>query len=201
MKDPYKVLGVSPSATDEEIKTAYRSLARRYHPDNYPNDSAAAREAGERMKELNAAYDAITEMRARTSRAGAGADYVWIRERIRAEQFAEAELTLEQIPVAARTAEWHYLKSVLLARRGWQNDAIREVEIACTMDPQNREYAEARQFYRQRAGSFGGGYTAPRRAYEGQMGGCRVCDCDTCSTLICADCCCECMGFDLIRCI
>ena len=119
-------------------------------------------------------------------------------ERIKAEQYAEAELTLEQVPVGARTAEWHYLKSVLLARRGWQNDAIREIEVACTMDPQNSEYARAREFYRQRAGGFGGNYTPPRRSYEG---GCRVCDCDTCTTLVCADCCCECMGFDLIRCI
>lgn len=199
MKDPYKVLGVSPTATDEEIKAAYRSLARRYHPDNYPNDPDAAKHAAERMKEINAAYDAITAMRARGGQAGSGADYAWVRERIRAEQYAEAELTLEQVPVAARTAEWHYLKSVLLARRGWQNDAIREVEIACTMDPSNREYQEARQFYRQRASSFGGGYTPPRRAYDSV--GCRVCDCDACTSLICADCCCECMGFDLIRCI
>ena len=35
MKDPYSILGVSPGATDEEVKTAYRNLARRYHPDNY----------------------------------------------------------------------------------------------------------------------------------------------------------------------
>ena len=198
MKDPYKVLGVSPSATDAEIKATYRSLARRYHPDNYANDEEGAKRASERMKEINAAYDEITAARARGAKAGAGNDYAWIREQIRAEKFAEAELTLEGIPVAARTAEWHYLKSVLLGRRGWQNDAIREIEIACTMDPQNMEFRQARDFYRQRASSFGGAYTPPRRAYSGGM---RLCDCDACTTLICADCCCECMGFDLIRCI
>ncbi len=199
MKDPYKVLGVSPTATDEEIKATYRSLARRYHPDNYANDEEGAKSASERMKEINAAYDEITSARARGAKAGTGADYAWIRERIRAEQFAEAELTLEQIPVAARTAEWHYLKSVLLARRGWQNDAIREIEVACSMDPQNMEYRQARDFFRQRAGGFGQAYTPPRRDYRGSSS--RICDCDTCTTLVCADCCCECMGFDLIRCI
>ena len=200
MRDPYSVLGVSPTATDEEIKAAYRSLARRYHPDNYANDEEGAQSASEKMKEINAAYDEITTARARGAKAGAGADYAYIRERIRAEQYAEAELTLEQIPVAARTAEWHYLKSVLLARRGWQNDAIREIEIACTMDPQNMEFRQARDFYHRRAGSFGESYTPPRRDYR-QSASCRICDCDACTTLICADCCCECMGFDLIRCI
>ena len=199
MKDPYKVLGVSPTASDEEIKATYRSLARRFHPDNFANDEEGARRAAERMKEINAAYDEITSMRARGAKAGTGADYAWIRERIKAEKYADAELTLEQIPVAARTAEWHYLKSVLLARRGWQNDAIREIEIACTMDAGNLEYQRARDYYRQRAGGFGGNYTPPRRTYN--SAGCRICDCDACTTLICADCCCECLGFDLIRCI
>ena len=53
--DPYKVLGVSPDASDEEIKRAYRKLAKQYHPDVNPGDKTAE----EKMKEINAAYDAI----------------------------------------------------------------------------------------------------------------------------------------------
>ena len=53
--DPYKVLGVSPSASDEEIKQAYRRLARKYHPDRNPNDPEAAK----KMQQVNAAYEQI----------------------------------------------------------------------------------------------------------------------------------------------
>ena len=53
--DPYKVLGVSPNASDEEIKQAYRRLAKKYHPDLNPGDATAAK----KMQEINAAYEKI----------------------------------------------------------------------------------------------------------------------------------------------
>ena len=60
MNDPYVTLGVTRSASDEEIKRAYRELARKYHPDNYVNNPLADL-AQEKMKEINEAYDAITK--------------------------------------------------------------------------------------------------------------------------------------------
>ena len=62
MTNPYEVLGVSPSATDEDIKKAYRELAKKYHPDNYA-DSPLADLAEQKMKEVNEAYDEINRMR------------------------------------------------------------------------------------------------------------------------------------------
>ena len=56
VQDPYKVLGVSPDASEEELKAAYRELAKKYHPDNYA-DSPLADLANEKMQEVNEAYD------------------------------------------------------------------------------------------------------------------------------------------------
>ena len=57
MTNPYEVLGVQPGASDEEIKKAYRSLAKKYHPDLHPNDAAASA----KMNEINAAYDILSK--------------------------------------------------------------------------------------------------------------------------------------------
>ncbi len=57
MTDPYKVLGVNPGASEEEIKKAYRTLAKKYHPDLHPNDEAASA----KMNEINAAYDILSK--------------------------------------------------------------------------------------------------------------------------------------------
>ncbi len=73
MRDPYEVLGVSPNASDEEIKRAYRELARKYHPDNYQNNPLADL-AEEKMKEVNEAYDAITKSRSGGGAPGGGPD-------------------------------------------------------------------------------------------------------------------------------
>ena len=209
MTDPYKVLGVSPDASDEEIKTAYRQLAKKYHPDNYVNNPLADL-AEEKMREINEAYDAIQSMRrSRGGNQGAANGYSGgyntygsgefsdIRRLINLNKIIEADELLEGIPQARRTAEWFYLKGVVHYKRGWLEEALKCFQTANRMDPNNMEYTSAlnqMMWQRQNARPAGGYRTY---TYGGNPG---CSSCDLCTSLICADCCCECMGGDLIRC-
>ncbi len=208
--DPYKVLGISPSASDDEVKKAYRDLARKYHPDNYVNNPLADL-AQEKMKEINEAYDLITKQRASGSSgsfsgsgsyqnpysggyssgysAGSGdTRYARIRRLIMTGNLdaAEQELTAS----GDHSAEWHFLMGSVYLRRGWYDEARRYFQNACSMEPNNTEYRIALQnmngtttYYNQTRGMTGGGSA-----------------CDICSSLLLADCCCECMGGDLVPC-
>lgn len=213
MKDPYSILGISPSATDEEIKAAYRALAKKYHPDNYDDDNPLKELATEKMQEINSAYDRIQVERSgksyyspeddhtEQSSAGAGSPlYAEIRKKIEAKRISEAERMLAEVGEYDRVAEWHFLMSVCLASRGRNIDSMRELEIACSMDPGNIEYQQAKEIFNTRAGGYGSAYYGDAGSAQYRRSDAdRACDC--CSNLICLDCLCECMGGDLIRCI
>ena len=201
-KDPYEILGVSPSATDEEVKTAYRAQARKYHPDNYA-DNPLSELAQEKMQEINEAYDTIVRMRkgggySQSTAGGYGGNgyggnsrYGDIRTMIGQNRIADAEMLLDGVPSHARDAEWFYLKGSVLYKKGWLEDAFTHFQTASRMEPSNLEYRQA--VNRVGMNRQTGGY---RTVDNGQ--GCT--GCDVCTTLWCADCCCECMGGDLIRC-
>ncbi len=195
MQDPYAVLGVSPQATDAEVKAAYREMARKYHPDNY-TDNPLSELAQEKMQEINEAYDTIVRMRQnggghRTGSTGGSSQYTDIRNMIRANRVLDAEVLLDGMPAATRDAEWYFLKGSVLYKKGWLEDAMQNYSTACRMDPSNAEYRAALNHMQMNRQT--GGYRTTTQA-----GGCS--GCDMCSGLLCADCCCECMGGDLIRC-
>ena len=209
MKDPYTILGVSRNASDEEIKKAYYTLARKYHPDHY-HDNPLSDLAQEKMKEINEAYDSIIKSRASggNSNMGGGYDYSYgsssasagatnasseiyakIRRAIDQNNIGLAESLLNS--VQDRGAEWHFLMGSLCYCKGWMDEAMRYYDRATAMEPGNTEYRQAALYMRSGGQAYG---------YNNDRGIMGMDTCDCCTKLIVADCCCECMGGDLISC-
>lgn len=197
--NPYEVLGVSENATPEEIKKAYRTLAKKYHPDQYINNPLADL-ASEKLKEINEAYEMLTKdgykgnssnSRSSYSGSSSASGFASVRQYINMGRFIEAENILDSM--SSRNAEWYYLKGRVSLGRGWYSQARQYFQTAVSMEPNNYEYVNALNSmnrsnaeYRNMGGS------------QGYGGGMDACDC--CNLLICSDCCCECMGGDLISC-
>ena len=163
MNDPYSVLGVSPNASDEEVKAAYRRLAKKYHPDLNPGDETAAR----KMNEINAAYDQIKNPQPQQEAYGgggyAGAGYGpgygsayggayqtraeternelrAARNYIRSRHFAEALTALSGVPVSERDGEWYYLCAIANYNSGNRVAALDAARRACGISPGNTQY-------------------------------------------------------------
>lgn len=175
--DPYKVLGVSPDASDEEIKRAYRQLAKQYHPDRNPGDAAAAK----KMQQINAAYEQIKNPEKAQPSSGYGgygydpyggqrsysgdnsehsyqqAAYTYIRFG----RYREALNVLQN--ATERDARWYYLSAIANDALGNQVTALEHIRRAVSMEPDNPTYLHALTqienggaAYRQQAGNYRG---------------------------------------------
>ncbi len=215
MTDPYKVLNIPPTATDEEVKKAYRELARKYHPDNY-NNNPLADLAQEKMKEINEAYDTITRQRSgqggsygsrsysggqsasggtyggyASSRQEAGGEegaaFRQVRAAIDRGDLSTAEHVLEII--SRRDGEWHFLKGVIYCRRGWLEEGLRYCEAACQLSPGNMEYLQFLEQLRSRT------QRAYRPAGYPPVFTTTCADNGFCRWMLCSYCCCNCCSF------
>lgn len=189
MNDPYQILGISENASDEEIKKAYRELARKYHPDNY-HDNPLADLAQEKMKEVNAAYEEISRRRSGGTNRSSG-NY---SGGYGSYQYSSSSSVLQQVRIAIQSgdisraeallanygdhnAEWNFLRGVVCYRRGWMDEAKRYYQTACQMDPNNAEYRRELDFM------TNGNQSAYRP--EGTVFGTEVCPANLCLPLCC----------------
>ncbi len=200
MTDPYKVLGVSPNATDDQVKAAYRELAKKYHPDNYAGNPLSDL-AQEKMQEINQAYDTIVSQRkgrqnggnvyGNNGPTGATSQFADIRRMINLGRVAEAQELLDGVAAGSRDAEWYFLKGSIYYSRGWMDDALQSFQKACAMNPQNQEYAAAynQLLWQRQSGQprYGGGHY-PNTGVDS----CSCCD--ICAAMYCANCCLDCFS-------
>ena len=198
MNDPYQVLGIPQNASDEQVREAYRSLSGQCRQQIDAGFDIAG--AQQRMQALDEAYDAIILSRSGGTSGGyyqyadsSFSDYSDVRMKIRDGRLDDAQTILDGVPASSRNAEWHFLKGCVQQRKGWLEEAGGNFAAACRMDPDNAEYRAA---YNDMQNARSGGYRTARQP-NGRRG---ITGCDVCSGLLCADCCCECMGGDLIRC-
>lgn len=204
MNNPYETLGIPVGATENQVKSAYKNLAQtagNLPPEQYEH----------RMKELDNAYDKIMEnMNGGNSGSYTPYDssgsyngnynnygysdynnYDDVRRLIDGNLLNEAEVILDGMPLSERNAEWHYLKGRVCYKYGRLENASREFEAAYRAEPSNNEYKTAYEnIYARQTGGY--------RKTSNNNRGCSTCD--ICTGLICADCCCESMGGDLIPC-
>ena len=202
MMDPYSVLGVNRGASDEEIKKAYRTLSRKYHPDANVNNPNKA-QAEERFKDIQAAYNQIMDERQNGSYSysssynnnqsysynegsvemQAAANY------INARQFAQAMNVLHSIPDSGRNGRWYFFAAVASQGLGNLNDAREYISRAIALEPSNFRYRQFEQsinwnrnWYETQGSSYG--YYRP---YSGLA---RWCVSMAFLNLICNLCCC-----------
>lgn len=219
-KEPFVILGISPDSTQSEILAAYKAKRAELEQKRFLEGEAGA-DAARQLSKLDAAYQAamdICHSGASISEEEQDLDYNGVKVAIKAKNFDEAQRLLDGITY--RDAEWHYLQSVIFYNKNRLVDSKKQLEIAVSMDETNDKYKQALENIKNRMngqqpfnqtngqqfnqnGQFNqntqDGY---QRTYQ-QNGGQRSTGdslCDACSALWCADCCCECMGGDLIRC-
>ncbi|MCI5901687.1 MAG: DnaJ domain-containing protein [Blautia sp.] len=178
MFDPYSVLGVSRTASDEEIKKAYRKLSRKYHPDaniNNPNK----KEAEEKFKEIQQAYDQIMKEREYGSSNGTGSfggfdgarrteyqDEESVRRQAAANyiqngHYREALNVLSSLQ--QKNGQWYYLSAMANMGLGNNVNARNHIREAVRLEPDNVQYRALLQrmegggsWYQEMQNPFGG---------------------------------------------
>lgn len=192
MSNPYEVLGLRDGASEEEVKKAYKSLAKKYHPDVTGNDPEAAK----KMQEINSAYDAIINHKAygqsysssyNRGQSSYGYNYGYENTNggedsnelkaaasyINAHHFKEALHVLSTVPLSQRNGRWYYLSSIAKSYSGDTTGAYNDISEAIRKEPGNMKY----QSFLDRLNGNRSYYTERQSAYGPVGSGSSFCSC------------------------
>ena len=154
--DPYRILGLERGASDDEVKRAYRKLAKKYHPDMNPGDEHAAK----MMNDINAAYDQIKNPGKASSGGSQDPFGSWqqsygqesyhgqfsplqtARFFIQLRSYTQALNILNSMEQSERTAEWYFLSAIANTNLGNKLVGFEHIKKACELDPSNEQYQQ-----------------------------------------------------------
>lgn len=212
--NPFVILGVAEDATQNEILESYKTK-RAYYQEHVFDEGESGANAAKMIEQLDIAYQQAMEMameRNTVSGEGESSTYSDVRQALEKKDFQRAQQLLDDITY--RDGDWHYYQAVIFYNNNWINDSKKQLEIALQLDPGNEKYqrtlerlnkkADGSRPYKENTNS-GDAYTnnaPPRteRTYSTNQPDATDGCCAACQALWCADCCCECLGGDLIRC-
>lgn len=198
-QENYKILEVDENATDEEIKASYERLKEKYNEERW-QDGEAGNEAARMLDKLDAAYREVMDERKESARTTDGDNaFKEVTDAIKAGNIPRAQQLLDGFN--ERSAEWHYLQSVVYYKKNWLMDSKKQLEIAIQMDGANSKYRDAYEKlnkqteYKEQTG--GAPNINPNPEPQNEMGGnwCSTCA-SMCYTYMCVNClfnlCCGC---------
>lgn len=199
-RENYELLQVSESSTDEEIEASYQALKAKYNEEKW-QDGEAGNHAARMLAKLDAAYaDVMAERKEKKQNTSGSSAFDEVSDLIKQGNLSAAQAKLDAFN--ERSAEWHYLQSVVFFKKNWMNESKKQLEIALQMEPGNSKYRDAyeklraRADYRQQTG--GATATDPNvNSGDEQMGGNWCANCASfCYTWMCVNClfnlCCNC---------
>ncbi len=209
--DPFVILGISKDASQSEILEAYKQKRAQYQEHVFDEGESGA-QAARMLQQLDDAYQQAMEMSHESATvSGEGeSSFEQVRTAIRNKDVETAQRALDDI--SYRGAEWHYYQSIVFYEKNWLNDSKKQLEMAIQMDPSNEKYNRALENLKKKIdgsrpydkqgsqGVYGKSDQTSNRTYSQRDADAADGLCAACQALWCADCCCECMGGDLIRC-
>lgn len=210
--NPFIILGISRDASQSEILEAYKEK-RAYYQAHIFDEGESGAEAARMLSVIDNAYQEAMEISHSSATVdGEGeSSFEAVKQAIRDKDPERAQRELDKI--SYRSAEWHYFQSIVFYNKNWLNDSKKQLEIALQKDPNNEKYSRALNNLKRKIdgthpydkegsqGVYSNTTTSSSsgRTYSQQASASDGC-CAACQALWCADCCCECMGGDLIRC-